>query len=199
MHLSYEGTKLVQGVESKAPAWYLIASLGAFAFLGFVSQLYRHIRRVDQRRLLTTVGFPLVQIVCVTLSVVSGVFFTFATAYAATLMILIWIYVAAEFGLVNYDVSNRYFVLNRSTLYASVRAVTQFLVLRAGVPVRVGRLVPFMVASFETCGMFNQESKAYDFSVTSPQFATYMTMKSVIFILLPLLEEFILSGNIPVK
>jgi hypothetical protein len=132
-----------------------------------------------------------VQIGCAVVAVVLDVFDVFATAYTFATLILVWIYAIGTLDLVNYDERAQHFLLTRSTSYAVLRASTELLVRRASFPRRVTRCVPFVVASLETGGMFVYRTNSYRFSVRSMEFAVYATLKSVVFLSLPLVEEWV--------
>lgn len=115
---------------------------------------------------------------------------TFSVAYVATSLYLYPIRVAHSCGLVGYDPTTVHFVRIRSSLYATVRALTAVVVERAGVPRTVGRLVPFALAGFETVVMWVRgHGGAYTFAPGSRDFTTYTALKLALFVAVPRLEE----------
>ena len=123
----------------------------------------------------------------------------FALAYAATPLILVWLEVLwRQPGppLLLYDPTGSEFVLTRSLCYALLRAGSQVLVLRAGVPVRVALLAPLLAANVETTFMTIWTFEgSYAFAANTRTFAVYATLKSVVFATLPLAEWALLGTS----
>lgn len=117
-------------------------------------------------------------------------FGVFARAFASLPLTLFLLQIAQRRGLVHYDVSSSRFVVVRASAYALLRATGEVLRVRASVPVRIVRLVPFAVGLLETAGMrVLGHGGAYAFSVSSDDFVVYSTLKSAAFLAAPYLED----------
>ena len=122
------------------------------------------------------------------------VLLSFAVAYLCVGIPLFFIDVAHARGLVRYDPHVRGFVVSRSTFYATVRALTAACVRHWGLPLRLGRLVPLVVANGETLLMlFYGTEHSYTFAPYTLAFAAYAVFKSTLFVALPSLEEALLA------
>lgn len=192
-HVAHEVALATKGVHLGYPPWYFLVGATATAVLGFLDRLWARRATVDVTRFVRMVAYPMLQIGCGVLAAVSGVFVCYAFAYTAATVILVWIYAAAPFGLVQYDPTSPFFLLSRSTLYAGLRASTQLLVRNTPFPPRIGRLVPFGIATSETVGMHLVRSESYAFATGSTDFAVYAVLKSAVFLTLPVLEDFLVE------
>lgn len=193
-HLTFEGVRLAEGDLDGAPhVWFLAMACGC-ALLDMLLVLYgrRASFRRDKARLLRA---PLLQIACGAVAAALEVFDVFSTAFVSTVLVLVWIYVTACVDLVGYDEHAPQFFLTRCTAYASLRAAVHVFVERASLPTRVERVVPFLVATVETVGMYMSASDAYRFARDSREFRVYATLKSVVFLSLPLLEDALLRAS----
>lgn len=122
-----------------------------------------------------------------------NVFVPFATAYLTVASLLCLLQFADMRGMVRYDTNAHGFIVTRSASYAAMRALTTFVVRQGWIPVRVGRLVAFLVASAETVAMLVLNSKSYSFTTRSWDIVPYALFKSAVFLALPLLEEALLQ------
>ena len=120
----------------------------------------------------------------------AGAFDVFARAFAALPLVLFWIEVAARRGVVRYDPTTSRFLLTRSSLYGILRVAGALVEARTEVPARIVRLLPLAAASIETVGMrLVGHGDSYTFSVTDRAFASYVILKSGLFVALPYLED----------
>ena len=114
----------------------------------------------------------------------------FALASLASPLILVWIDIARGRGLVRYETQSFQFHVSRTTSYATLRAATEALVVHLGFPVRVADLIPLLVATLETVGMMVRGAEGhYGFTANSAPFLTYATLKSCVFVAIPLAER----------
>lgn len=124
----------------------------------------------------------------------AGVVPTFAVAFMCTSLVLVWLSLVEP--LVRYDLQSRGFYPTRATFYASMRAVSQACVERLDLPLRFARLLPLLVATLETLGMFAWDVKSYAFPTRSWTFAVYALHKSVVVTCVPLVEEALLTSPV---
>lgn len=128
-----------------------------------------------------------------TLASLTGTFAEYATAFACAPLLLYPLSVAhRRGGLLRYDPDTASFVLSRASLYAALRAASRLLQDAPPLHLRpsLARLLPLAAATAETGGMLLwSSSSSYTFSSHSLQFAVYATLKSAVFVTLPVLEE----------
>jgi hypothetical protein len=116
----------------------------------------------------------------------ADVFDTYAVAFACTSLYTVWLHLARRY--VTYEMCWE-FCVSRASAYATLRALTRFVVLETSFPAKLGRLVPFAVACAETVGMAAVGFDSYTFSRGSREFAVYTALKLSLFLSVPLLEE----------
>lgn len=129
---------------------------------------------------------------CAALAWVGGVFDAYAAAFVCAPLFVYVLVVGHRRGLVCYDPTTVQFVLTRSCMYASLRAVGEFSVRRFGASRAVDRLLPLAVATAETAGMYAfgyRTTHVYTFGAHTPAFAAYTATKWMIMALVPLLDE----------
>lgn len=169
------------------PPWYFITGGCVFAILAFVDEVR------PTRTSYRPVAYALTVAGCSAAAAAFDVLEVFAVAYTLTPLILMWLQLLhARTGdpLVLYDPTTPDFVLTRSLSYALLRSLSQLLVRHVGVPIRLTRLFPFIVASIETAAMATHSTSAsYAFTIGSCEFAVYVALKSAVFLGLPLLED----------
>ena len=124
------------------------------------------------------------------LGAIGGVFVQFAIAYTATPLLLYWLELAAAQQLLMYDLHTQGFILTRSTLYASIRAASYWVVDKLRAPHTWVRLTPLAVSTAETIMMVVANNRnVYTFAWPSARFLRYATLKASAFVAIPLLEE----------
>lgn len=192
-HVAFECTEVAKKTEVGTPPWWIPVSANAFAVLAFGQVVFRYRNSFTVEKMYHSLFSPILQIVCGIIAESFGVFDVFAVAFTATTLILIWVYVIGILGLVEYNEREEHFFLSRSTSYAFLRTITEILVVRASLPRRLGRLFPFAAATLETGAMIYTNSTAYKFVVFSSEFGVYATLKSVVFLSLPLVEEWVMG------
>lgn len=192
-HVAFECAEVGLGRTTGTPLWWfpVFSIAGALsAFLLVVRHYKSHLTNMK------TLFAPIAQIVCGTAAAAFGVFDAFAVAFTVTPLILVWIYVIGNMGLVLYNEKEQHFFLTRSTFYACIRTSVEVVVRNTSFSRRLGRLVPFGFASCETIGMVCSKTKSYKFDVRSHDFVVYATLKSAVFLCLPLLEDLVLLNNL---
>lgn len=132
-----------------------------------------------------------------------GVFDVYAAAYATAPLILVWLQVLhAHERWILYDPSTVRFVATRSASYAALRALGRVVCEAAAVPRRIERLIPLAAASMETMGMMVALGAApiaaatgsiIGYTFDGPALLSYATLKSAVFVLLPILEDLALE------
>lgn len=118
----------------------------------------------------------------------------YLAAFAVTPLITVWIDIARARGLVCYDSTTSYFLLSRSVAYAVTRTLLHVVVRTAALPESVDYLAIATLSLVESGLMFAYRSTAYSFDYWSSQFATYVCLKTTVFLSLPLLEQFVRRG-----
>ena len=125
-----------------------------------------------------------------------GVLAAFALAALASPLLLVWVDVARDRGLVRYENRSFQFHVSRTTAYAAIRAGTEALVVHLGFPARLADLAPILVATLETVGMAVRGARGhYTFSARSVVFACYAVLKSAVLVAVPLAERALLEAR----
>jgi hypothetical protein len=110
-----------------------------------------------------------------------------AFAFAFTFTSLVTI--AHDRGLVNYNACVG-FSVSSASLYAILRIVSRIVVSETVVASWFSHLLPFVISSMETIGMYVSANNGYyTFSSDSYLFMVYAHMKATLFLALPRLED----------
>ena len=124
-------------------------------------------------------------------------FVVFCTAYVVSPILLLWIQVAFEQGIVTaYNPLTSRFALTRGSAYASTRTLAHLATRHLGLPVRISQLIPLLLSGVETAAMVVLKYDGYAFSWSSTGMPVYIALKSTLFVCLPILED-AFRGRIP--
>lgn len=176
-------------VPSCVPSWYFLPLASLVAIVLFALEVWAGDSWI-------VVG-PSVAVACMALlASVAGVLQEFTLAYTLTPLILAPLELLVAPAWILYNPSTSQFVATRSLSYASIRAFGTAL-FRATLHdssrvCTLSRLLPFAAATCETTAMlFYRPSDSYTFSIYSYHFALYTTLKTCVFLYVPVLEDLV--------
>jgi hypothetical protein len=119
----------------------------------------------------------------------AGVLRVYAVGFLATPLLLWWVDVVAARGDARYEPHVRGFVITRAAAYASTRAFGAALVAHAALPARLAALLPATFGVAESAWMACVAEKAA-YAFPGPRaFAEYATVKTVVLLAVPRLEQ----------
>lgn len=163
-----------------------IAGSTGFAALAFGLALPRRIRWTDLRET-GIVWLP----VAVSAAIPFGLVDDMAISFVVAPLLVAPIILAHRQGLVTYDPTGASFVLSRMTAYTTLRTLTKVLYETGYLDMRYVRMIPFTLGTLESLGMVLlwRTRRAYDFTLKSWSFATYIVLKTALLLGLPRIEE----------
>lgn len=169
------------------PRWEFAVASIATTTLSFVSEL--HTWRILSYVWETGIPFPFVY-ACIAYA--CRVFMEFAVSYVTSSLIILWILVAGREGIVLYNADRAPFVFTRCGLYAALRA----LLVVAGqrwewFTKSRAQLTLLMIPTTETLLMWFGRDSSYRYDRSRTMGVTYALLKTAVFVVLPLLDEFI--------
>lgn len=94
-------------------------------------------------------------------------------------------------GMVKYNLDSMYHTISSMSLYSIIRATSAYLE-TLGMPSSISNVIPLLIATTETVGMFVKKNESYVFGTRSWSFFHYVAFKSAIFLALPRLENYVL-------
>lgn len=113
----------------------------------------------------------------------------YIVAVFVTPAILVFLRIASDKSLLNYNIESLYFAYSRALTYGNIRALGALLVKYSVVTENVDDLIPFIISTCESIGMFASNSTSYNFSTRSTHFIMYSILKAAVFLSLPILEQ----------
>tara|TARA_X000000368_G_scaffold418346_1_gene417685 strand:+ start:362 stop:973 length:612 start_codon:yes stop_codon:yes gene_type:complete len=169
------------------PHWeFAIASI-ASTTLSFVSEL--HTWNILSYVWDTGIPFPIVY-ACIAYA--GRVFVEFAVSYVTSSLILLWILVAGREGIVLYNADRASFVFTRCGFYAALRAVLVFTGQRWDWFTKSrAHLMLLAIPTSETLLMWFGRDSSYRYDRSRTLGVTYALLKTAVFVVLPLLDEFL--------
>lgn len=93
--------------------------------------------------------------------------------------------------MVNYGLDTLRHTISSMSLYSIIRSLSAYFV-TLGLPLSVSNVIPFVIASLESFGMFLMKNESYTFSTRSKLFLHYVVLKAAVFLALPHLENYVL-------
>lgn len=171
------------------PRWELAVASIAPTTLSFVSELrtWRILSHVWD----TGIPFPVVY-ACVAYA--GRVFMEFAVSYVTSSLILLWILVAGREGIVLYNADRAPFVFTRCSLYAALRALLVFTGQRwEWFTASRAHLTLLAIPTVESLLMWFGRDTSYRYDRSRTLAVTYALLKTAVFAVLPLLDEYIYS------
>ena len=167
--------------------WYLVPAPAVISLTHVISTDVEWSVVKANRKMLTCIA-----ILCGSALLAWGgqVLVAFCVAYVSTLLVFVPLFLVKD--KVKYDIDDAYFVISRSTTYASLRAFGTFFAQRGWISAPLVRLLPLLVSTLETAGMYALGVRAsYSFSPENDTtvFFRYAALKAAMFVLVPELEE----------
>ena len=196
-HLGYELATVAEGETYGESSPYFVIPAVFFSVTSTLVSTRTFANRVLQDETASwTLLVSALPLVLTLLAWGADVLSVFLLAFTLASVILVPLYMIGHMGLARYEhkLFTMTFYVSRCSLYAVIRSVFEFVVQRTDLPCRVARLFPFCISLLESIGMFLYRGEGtYTFSNRSSLFGVYVTLKSAIFLALPLLEEQILG------
>jgi len=172
-------------VHDAPPAWFFLLPALGLSFAAVLPYVWP-VRFVDLWR---TTGL-LQHVGGVAVAVATRELTTYTVAFAVAFLLTALVTIAHERSLVHYDARTVGFSVSSAALYASLRVVARIVVRTTDVGEWFALLLPFIVSSVETLGMYlSVTNRFYSFPNHSYPFAAYSTLKASLFLALPRAED----------